>query len=342
MEYRKLGATGLVVSSISMGTVSFGGARPVSGVSAQDARNMVDLAIEHGVNLFDTADVYTGGEAEEILGTVLSQRRDHVLIASKVGQPRSADPNDRGLSRRNIISACEGSLRRLKTDHIDLYQMHGWDASADMDETLEAMNDLVRTGKIRAIGLSNFTGWQLADTFHRASSAGLAAIASHQIYYSLLHREAEFELFPASRQAVMANLVWGPLAGGLLSGKYRRDQQWPDGSRMTSDWKEPPIDDWDHAFGVIEAAQAVAESRALTTSQVSLAWTLANPAVTSVIVGARNHEQLLSNIRANEVQLSHEEVAALDAASERPAPYPVWHQRRYVADRGSPARISVR
>ena len=246
MEYRALGRSGLRVSVLTMGTMTFGGTGPFADVGSTDveeAERQVDICLDAGVNLIDTADVYSAGLAEEILGQVLRGRRDRVLVATKVRMGMGRGPNDSGLSRHHIISGCEASLRRLGTDHIDLYQVHEWDGQTPLEETLHALDDLVRSGKVRYVGASNYTSWQLMKALGIAGRLDLAPLVSHQIYYSLQAREAEYELIPLAVDQGLGVLVWSPLAGGLLSGKYRRNHQAPVGSRQLSDWGEPPVYD---------------------------------------------------------------------------------------------------
>src|ERR1700678_966001 len=261
MEYRALGQSGLRVSVLTMGTMTCGGRGPFKNVGTTDvaqARRQVDMCLEAGINLIDTADVYSGGQAEEILGEVLTGRRDDVLLATKVRMPMGDGPNDAGLSRHHIISGCEASLRRLGTDHIDLYQVHEWDGQTPLEETLHALDDLVRSGKVRYAGASNYSSWQLMKALGIAGRLDLAPLVSQQIYYSLQAREAEYELIPLAVDQGLGVLVWSPLAGGLLSGKYRRNQEAPAGSRQLTDWGEPPVYDQDTLYDTIEVLVQIA------------------------------------------------------------------------------------
>ena len=301
MEYRQLGRSGLRISPLTMGTMTFGGRGEFASVGATDvdgARRQIEMALDAGVNLIDTADVYSGGAAEEIVGQALGSRRDEVLLATKARFPMGKGPNDAGLSRHHLIEACEASLRRLQTDHIDLYQVHEWDGQTPLEETLEALDHLVRSGKVRYVGCSNFAGWQVMKALGIADRAGLPRFVSQQVYLSLQERSAEYEIVPSAIDQGLGLLIWSPLAGGLLSGKYRRGENAPPGSRHASDWDEPPIYDEDKLYDTIEVLVEVAEGRGVSPAQVALAWLLGRPGVTSVIVGARTDEQLADNLGA--------------------------------------------
>ncbi len=344
MEYRALGKSGLRVSVLTMGTMTFGGRGGFAQVGSTDvdqARRQVDMCLDAGINLIDTADVYSGGLAEDILGEVLRGRRDDVLVASKVRMTMGRGPNDAGLSRHHIITGCEASLRRLGTDHIDLYQVHEWDGQTPLEETLRALDLLVQSGKVRYIGASNYAAWQLMKALGTSERLGLPQFVSQQIYYSLQGREAEYELVPLAVDQGLGILVWSPLAGGLLSGKYRRGQQPPEGSRHLTDWGEPPIYDQEAVYDIIEVLVKVAEQRGVSAAQVALAYTLAKPAVTSLVIGARSEEQLADNLAAADLTLSDDERAQLDAASAPPLLYPYWHQAKTARDRLSPADLTL-
>ncbi len=342
MDYRQLGSSGLRVSTLTLGTMGFGGtgwASPVGNLDVEAARRQIGLARDAGVNLFDTADVYSAGLSEEILGTALGSDRDEVLIATKVRmQVGDADgPNDLGLSRHHIVAGAEASLRRLGTDHIDLYQAHEWDGQTPLEETLHAFDDLVRSGKVRYIGASNFTGWQLMKALWTADRERTARFVSQQIYYSLQARDAENELVPVSIDQGLGILVWSPLAGGLLSGKYRRGQDDPEGTRRFQGWDEPPVHDEDRLYDTIDTLVAIGDGHGVSAAQVALAYALTKPAVTSLIVGARTEEQLADNLAAADLELSADEVAALDAVSLEPLRYPHWHQANTATDRIGPS-----
>ena len=277
MEYRALGRSGLRISVLTMGTMTFGGTGDFADVGATDveeAERQVDMCLEAGVNLIDTADVYSSGLAEEILGQVLRGRRDRVLVATKVRMGMGRGPNDSGLSRHHIISGCEASLRRLGTDHIDLYQVHEWDGQTPLEETLHALDHLVASGKVRYVGASNYAAWQLMKALGIAGRLDLAPLVSQQIYYSLQAREAEYELIPLAVDQGLGVLVWSPLAGGLLSGKYRRNHQAPVGSRQLSDWGEPPVHDPEGLYDIVEILIEIGLQHGVSGAQVALAWTL--------------------------------------------------------------------
>jgi aryl-alcohol dehydrogenase-like predicted oxidoreductase len=344
MEYRTLGRSGLRVSVLTMGTMTFGGEGNFANVGTtgvNEAQRQVDMCLDAGINLIDTADVYSGGRSEEILGEVLRGRRDQVLVATKVRMGMGPGPNDAGLSRYHVISGCEASLRRLGTDHIDLYQVHEWDGQTPLEETLEALDLLVRSGKVRYVGASNFAGWQLMKALGTAERSGLPRFVSQQIYYSLQAREAEYELIPLAVDQGLGVLVWSPLAGGLLSGKYRRDREAPAGSRQLTDWGEPPVYDQDGLYDIIEVLVGIGEERGVSAAQVALAYLLGRPAITSVIIGARTTEQLADNLTAASLSLTGAERAQLDKVSAPPLIYPYWHQARTASDRLSPADLTL-
>jgi aryl-alcohol dehydrogenase-like predicted oxidoreductase len=347
MDYRQLGSSGLRVSALTLGTMTFGGQGNFAKVGSTDvaaARRQIDMCIDAGINLIDTADVYSRGAAEEIVGEVIGShppRRDELLLATKVRMRMGDGPNMEGLSRHHVIEGCEASLRRLRTDHIDLYQIHEWDGSVPLEETLTALDQLVRDGKVRYVGVSNYAGWQLMKALGISQRDGLARFVSQQIYYSLQERSAEYELIPLAVDQGLGTLVWSPLAGGLLSGKYRRGEDAPEGSRRFAGWDEPPVYDEDRLYNTIETLVAVGEGRGVSAAQVALAWLLTRPTVSSVIVGARTDEQLADNLRAAELQLSDDEVQSLDKVSRPDLLYPYWHQYQTGADRLSPADLTL-
>ena len=344
MEYRQLGRSGLRISKLTMGTMTFGGRGNFGKVGATDvdgARRQIGMAIDAGVNLIDTADVYSGGAAEEIVGRALRGIRDDVLVATKARYPMGRDVNDAGLSRHHLIRACEASLRRLETDHIDLYQVHEWDGQTPLEETLAALDLLLTSGKVRYVGCSNFAGWQAMKALGIADRTGLPRFVSQQVHLSLQAREAEYEIVPSAIDQGLGLLIWSPLAGGLLSGKYRRGQDAPPGSRHASEWNEPPIYDEDKLYDTIEAVVEVAEARGVSPAQVALAWLLERPGITSVIVGARTDDQLADNLAAASLSLSADETARLDAVSRPPLIYPFWHQRDTANDRLGEADLSL-
>ena len=345
MEYRQLGSSGLRFSQLILGTMTFGGSgqfRAVGETDLEGARRQIDMALDAGVNVIDTADVYSSGTSEEIIGKALSDGlRDQVLLATKARFPMGPGPNDAGLSRHHLIKACEASLRRLRTDHIDLYQVHEWDGQTPLEETLVALEHLVHSGKVRYIGCSNFAGWQVMKALGIAMRRGLPEFVSQQIYLSLQERSAEYEIVPSAIDQSLGLLIWSPLAGGLLSGKYRRGQPPPKGSRHASEWSEPPVYDEDKLYDTIETLVEVAESRGVSAAQVALAWLLARPGVTSVIVGARTDEQLADNLAAADLELTPDEHARLEAVSRPPLIYPFWHQRATAGDRLGEADLSL-
>jgi aryl-alcohol dehydrogenase-like predicted oxidoreductase len=344
MRYRQLGASGLRVSVLTMGTMTFGGAGGFASVGSTDlegARRQVDRCLEAGINLIDTADVYSDGLSEEILGKVLEGRRDQVLVATKARMPMGEGPNDAGLSRHHLIRECEASLRRLRTDRIDLYQVHEWDGQTPLEETLQALDDLVHAGKVRYVGCSNYAGWQLMKALGIAERRGLVRFASQQIHYTLQAREAEYELLPIAVDQGLGVLVWSPLAGGLLSGKYRRGQPPPEGSRLLSGWDEPPVRDQEQLYDIVEVVVEVAKDRGASPARVALAWLLDRPAVSSVVIGARTEEQLADNLGAADLSLSEEELARLEQVSRPPLLYPYWHQAKTASDRLGPADLSL-
>jgi aryl-alcohol dehydrogenase-like predicted oxidoreductase len=344
MEYRALGTSGLRVSVLTMGTMTFGGKGSFANVGStgvDEARRQVDMCLDAGINLIDTADVYSDGLSEEIVGEVLRGRRDQVLVATKVRMEMGPGPNDAGLSRHHIITGCEASLRRLGTDHIDLYQVHEWDGQTPLEETLEALDLLVRSGKVRYVGASNYTSWQLMKALATADRAGLPRFVSQQIYYSLQAREAEYELIPLAIDQGLGVLVWSPLAGGLLTGKYRRDREAPAGSRQLTDWNEPPVYDQEGLYDIVEILVGIGEDRGVSAAQVALAYILGKPAITSLVIGARTAGQLADNLAAASLSLTDAERSRLDKASAPPLIYPYWHQANTASDRLSPADLTL-
>src|SRR3954447_24827756 len=344
MEYRQLGRSGLRVSTVTLGTMGFGGtgfAEVVGQIDVEGARRQIGLARDAGVNLIDTADVYSAGLSEEIVGKALGGDRDEVLVATKVRMPMGGGPNDAGLSRHHIIRGAEASLRRLGTDHIDLYQVHEWDGQTPLEETLSALDSLVRSGKVRYVGASNYAAWQLMKALAVSDRTGTARFASQQIYYSLQARDAEYELVPIPVDQGVGILVWSPLAGGLLSGKYRRGAQPAGGSRQLTDWDEPPVHDRERLFDVVEALVEIGADRGISAAQVALAWLLRRPGVVSLIVGARTDEQLADNLAAADLRLSDDDHARLEELSRPPLIYPYWHQAKTAADRLSAADLTL-
>ena len=343
MDYRQLGRCGLRVSTLTLGTMTIGGGGSFASVGSVDldgARRQIDLCLDAGVNLVDTADVYSGGVSEELVGQALVGRRDRVLLATKARMPMGEGANDAGLSRHHLIEACEASLRRLRTDHIDLYQVHEWDGQTPLEETLDTLDGLVRAGKVRYIGCSNYAAWQLVKALGISDRLHLQRFVSQQIYYSLQAREAEYELVPASLDQGLGVLVWSPLAGGLLSGKYRRDTQPHEGRHLT-DWGEPPVRDEEQVYDIVDALVEIGEAHGVSAARVALAYTLGKPGVTSLIIGARKEEQLVDNLAAADLELSADERTRLDAISAPPLLYPYWHQAKTASDRLGDADLSL-
>ena len=339
MEYRQLGYSGLKVSALSFGAATFGGGtdffRAWGETDVGDASRLIGICMDAGVNLFDTADVYSNGVSEEILGKAIAGKRDKVLISTKATFKMGDGPNDLGSSRHHLVPACEASLRRLGTDYIDIYHMHGFDATTPVEETLQTLDNLVCSGKVRYIACSNFSGWHLMKSLAISEKYGWARYVAHQVYYSLVGREYEWELMPLGLDQKVGALVWSPLAWARLTGKIRRNQPVPTISRLHKTAESgPPVDD-EYLYRVVEAIDKVAEETSKSVPQISLNWLLQRPTIASVIVGARNEEQLRQNLVAADWKLTPEQVARLDAASEQTPIYPYWHQRQF-AERNPP------
>lgn len=332
MRYRNLGASGLLVPELSLGTGTFGGVGPLFGewgaTGAEQARRLVDLSLEAGMTLFDSADVYSDGAAEEVLGRAVKGRRDRVLLSTKVGLPTGEGPQDAGTSRSRLIRTTEDALRRLGTDHIDLLQLHAFDASTPVEETLSALDTLVREGKVRYVGASNFSGWQLMKALAAAERLHLPRHVAHQVYYSLVGRDYEWELMPLGRDQGVGALVWSPLGWGRLTGRVRRGVPLPERSRLhrTCGFGPPVADEL--LFDVVDVLFEVAAQTGRTVPQVAINWLPRRPAVASVIIGARTEEQLVENLGAVGWELEADQVARLDAVSRREAPYPYYPCRR--------------
>ena len=340
LQYRTLGRSGLKVSVISMGTFTFGGSGPFAMVGAQgvpEARRLVDLNIDHGVNLIDTANMYSTGLSEEIVGEVLKGRRDNLLISTKARMKMGTGPNDEGASRHHLIRECENSLRRLGTDHIDIYYIHEWDGTTPVDETMAALDTLVRQGKVRYVGCSNYAGWHVMKSLAAADRAGGARFVTQQIHYTLEAREAEYELLPISVDQGLGVLVWSPLAAGLLTGKHRRGQPAPADSRQAAGWTEPPIRDPERLWDIVAALVAVGDARGVSAAQIALAWLLTRPAVSSLVVGGRTEAQFADNFGAVDLVLSEVEMSRLNGVSRPPLIYPYWHQGQFAKGRFSAA-----
>lgn len=333
MDYRQFGRSGLTVPVLSFGTGTFGGTNEFfqrwGQTDVDEATRMVDLCLDSGVNFFDTADIYSAGASEEILGQALKGKRGRALISTKATFRFNDDLNQVGSSRYHLIRACEASLKRLGTDHIDVYFMHGFDALTPVDETLRALDDLTRAGKIGYIGASNFSGWQLMKALATSERHGLSRYVAYQGYYSLIGRHYEWELMPLGIDQGVGLMVWSPLGWGRLTGKIRRGQANQSG-RIAAGGAEggPPVSD-DYLFGVVDALDAVAAETGKTVAQVALNWLLTRPTVCNIVVGARTEEQLKQNLGALGWSLTAEQVAHLDAASQETPIYPYWHQKGF-------------
>jgi aryl-alcohol dehydrogenase-like predicted oxidoreductase len=333
MEYRQLGGSGLKVPLLSLGTGTFGGGNEFfkawGSTDVQEATRIVDVCLDAGLTMFDSADIYSSGLAEEILGKAIAGKRDRLLISTK-GAFRTGDgPNDIGTSRFHLLSTFEASLRRLGTDYIDVYQLHGFDAQTPIEETLEVLDTLVRSGKIRYIGCSNYSGWHLMKSLSISERYGWTRFVVHQAYYSLIGRDYEWELMPLALDQGVGTLVWSPLGWGRLTGKIRRGTPPPETSRLpvTAD-AGPPVAD-EYVYTVVDALDAVAAETGKTVPQVALNWLMQRPTISSIIIGARNEEQLRQNLGAVGWNLTVDQVAKLDAASAVAPAYPYWHQRGY-------------
>ncbi|MFY0579483.1 aldo/keto reductase [Cystobacter fuscus] len=337
MRYRLFGRTGLYVSELCFGAMTFGGKgfyEPIGKTAQAEADELVSISLESGINFFDTADVYSEGESEKILGRALGARRKDVVLATKVRGKVGTGPNQQGLSRAHIMSSVEGSLKRLGTDWVDLYQIHGFDPVTPFDETLRALDDVVRSGKVRYVGCSNLAAWQLAKANGIAARHGWARFESLQAHYTIATRDLERELVPLLNDAQMGLMVWSPLSGGLLSGKHGRDGKGPDGSRRAS-FDFPPVNK-DRAFDCIDAMRKIGDAKGASVACVALAWLLSKPHVSAIIVGAKNEEQLRDNLKASDFVLDPAELAELDKVSALPAEYPGWMIEFLVLQLGFP------
>jgi aryl-alcohol dehydrogenase-like predicted oxidoreductase len=323
MKHRTLGHTGLIVSEVALGSMQFGGQMNMGNLGQEDTTRMVKLALDRGINFIDTADVYSLGESETLLGNALKGIRQEIVLATKVRLPMAENFNRSGATRVNIMREVEGSLGRLQTDYIDLYQVHGWDSNTPLEETLRTLDDLVRQGKVRYIGLSNLMSWQAATAVMLQERLGLERYVTAQMYYSLVGRSLEHEFQSFAEYHNIGILVWSPLAGGFLSGKYSRNNPPPAGSRFADAGQFVPFDR-EMGYRVVDTLKEVAARHGATPARVAIAWLLSRPAVSSVIVAARKAEQLEDNIRAVDLRLSDDDVRQLDAASDPGIPYPRW------------------
>jgi len=330
MEFRQLGRSGLRVPVLAFGTATFGGGndfyRAWGSTDVAEAKRLVDLCLDAGVSFFDTANSYSTGMAEEILGAAIAGRRQDIILASKATFPMGPGPNEAGSSRHFLRRACEDSLRRLRTDHIDVYYMHGFDENTPVEETLKALDALVTSGKVTYVACSNFSGWQLMKSLAISDRYGWAPYVAHQAYYSLVAREYEWELMPLAIDQGVGTVAWSPLAGGALAGKVRRGQPIPDGSRVSQLGLER-AGDVERLFDIVAVLEEIAREAGKTVPQVALNWVLHRPTVASVVIGARSEIQLRENLAAADWRLDSAHVARLDAVSNRRPIYPYWHQR---------------
>jgi aryl-alcohol dehydrogenase-like predicted oxidoreductase len=333
MEYRQLGYSGLKVPVLSYGAATFGGGteffKAWGGSDVAEATRLVDICLDAGVNLFDTADVYSLGVSEEILGKAIAGKRNRVLISTKATFRMADGPNELGSSRYHLIQSCEASLRRLGIDTIDIYHMHGFDALTPVEETLKTLDTLVQSGKVRYIACSNFSGWHLMKSLSVSERYGWARYVAHQVYYSLLNREYEWELMPLGLDQKVSALIWSPLGWGRLTGKIRRNAPLPQTSRLhkTAEYG-PPVPD-EHLYEIVDALDEIARETGKSVPQVALNWLLQRPTVANVIVGARDEHQLRQNLAAVGWNLTAEQIAKLDKASDVTPIYPYWHQRQF-------------
>jgi aryl-alcohol dehydrogenase-like predicted oxidoreductase len=334
MEYRLLGGSGLKVPALSFGTATFGGANEFfkawGSTEVAEASRLIDICLEAGVNLFDTADIYSDGRSEEVLGKALEGKRDRALISTKTTFRLGDGPNDVGSSRYHLRRALEASLRRLGTDYVDIYHLHGFDALTPVEEVQDTLNKFVREGKVRYIAASNFSGWHLMKSLAVAERYGWTRFVAHQVYYSLIGREYEWELMPLGLDQKVGALVWSPLGWGRLTGKIRRGQPLPEVSRLHKTADMGPQVPEEFLYSVVDALDAVAAETGKTVPQVALNWLLQRPTVSSVIIGARTEEQLRQNLAAVGWNLTAEQVAELDKASARTPIYPYWHQHQFT------------
>ncbi|GEK03891.1 aldo/keto reductase [Streptomyces sp. 1-11] len=346
MEYRRLGASGLEVPALSFGAGTFGGQGPLFGAwgnsDASEARRLVDICVDAGITMFDTADVYSAGASEEVLGAAIKGRRDRVIVSTKTSLPMGDGPGDAGSSRSRLINACHDALRRLGTDYIDLFQLHAYDAHTPIEEVLSTLDDLVRAGKVRYLGVSNFSGWQAMKSLAIAEKYGRSRYVAHQVYYSLVGRDYEWELMPLGLDQGLGALAWSPLGWGRLTGRIRRGRPLPATSRLhrTADYG-PPVED-EALYRVVDALDEIAQETGKAIPQIAINWLLQRPTVSSVIIGARNEEQLRQNLGSVGWKLTPDQMRRLDAASGRTAPYPYFpYQRQEGFARLNPGAVDV-
>ncbi len=334
MDYRQLGGSGFKVPVLSLGTATFGDSPRFAawgGLGAREATRLVDLCLDAGLTMFDSADMYSEGLAEEALGAAIKGRRDRVIVSTKATFRTGPGPNDVGSSRHHLVKACEASLRRLGTDYIDLYQLHGFDPVTPVEEALGALDDLVRAGKVRYLGCSNFSGWHLMKSLAVSQARGLARYVAHQAFYSLVGRDYEWELMPLALDQKVGAVVWSPLGMGRLGGRMRRGQPLPAVTRLRDPATQPylpPVED-EFVFCIVDVLDAIAQETGKTVPQVAINWVLGRPTVATVIIGARNEAQLRENLGAAGWALTPAQIARLDAASAKPRAYPYWHQAQF-------------
>lgn len=334
MEYRLLGRSGLKVPVLSFGTLTFGGNdpyfKPFGDTGVAEAKRLIAICLERGVNFFDTADVYSYGTAEEILGKALEKKRDGALIATKATFTMGPGPNDKGSSRWHLIRSLEASLKRLRTDYIDIYFMHTFDALTPVEETLSVLDSFVQSGKVRYIGCSNFSGWHLMKSLSASERLGFSRYIVYQGYYSLIGRDYEEELMPLSLDQGVSLMAWSPLGWGRLTGKMKRDAPLPEGRLKNGGAEDGPQIEDAYLYRVLEAIESVSLETGKTTAQIAINWILQRPTVSNVVIGARNEAQLLENLKSIEFRLTKEQIAKLDQASEKHPSYPSWHLRQFL------------
>jgi len=334
MEYRQLGNSGLRVPVLSFGAGTFGGRGPLFGawgtIDAREASRMIDISLEAGLNMFDSADVYSDGASEQVLGEAIKGRRDKIILSTKLALPVGDGPNDFGTSLHRLIAATEAALKRLGTDYIDLLQLHAFDAFTPVEEVLSTLDDLVRAGKLRYIGVSNFAGWQIMKSLAVSDRLGYSRYVAHQVYYSLVGRDYEWDLMPLAQDQGLGALVWSPLGWGRLTGKIRRGTPIPDGSRLHETAQfGPPVEE-DHLYDIVDVLDELSAETGKTVPQIAINWLLQRPTVASVIIGARNEQQLRDNLGAVGWSLSSDQITRLDAVSKRQPPYP--HYPYYIQE----------
>jgi aryl-alcohol dehydrogenase-like predicted oxidoreductase len=341
MQYRNLGRSGLKVSALTLGSANYGADGLWGNIDLKGAQRQIDLCLDCGVNLLDTANVYSGTKSESLIGEALAGgRRDRLLLATKARFPVGDGPNDRGLSRWHLIREAENSLKRLKTDVIDLFQVHEWDGQTPLEETIEALDTLIRHGKVRYVGCSNYSAWHLMKALAIADAGRYQRFVSQQVHYTLQAREAEFELVPLGHDQGVSLLIWSPLAGGWLSGKFTRNSS-PDSGRQAAGFREPPIYDWKKLWDIVDVLNGIAAEHGATGAQVALAWLMQRPMVASVILGGRTAEQIESNLKAIDLVLTADDISRLDTVSEPRLLYPYWHQSYTAGDRLGEADLTL-